>query len=83
MAGLSTVGLDSETVLRPNPGQPYLSLQMMGGKMLAWQAAATQADGSADIAASTDHAYGWSRGSGYAQLYLHADQALQALLHLK
>ncbi|MEC4750305.1 hypothetical protein [Methylomicrobium sp. Wu6] len=83
LAGLSTVGLDSETVLRPNPGQPYLSLQMMGGKMLAWQAAATQADGSADIAASTDHAYGWSRGSGYAQLYLHADQASQALLHLK
>ncbi|WP_374089809.1 hypothetical protein [Methylomicrobium lacus] len=83
LAGMSIVGLDSETVLRPNPGQPYLSLQMMGGKMLTWHAAPTRADGSADIEASTDHAYGWSRGSGYAQLYLHADQATQALLHLK
>jgi len=83
LAGVSIVGLDSETVLRPNPGQPYLSLQMMGGKMLTWHAAPTQADGSADIEASTDHAYGWSRGSGYAQIYLHADQATQALLHLK
>jgi hypothetical protein len=82
-AGVSTVGLDSETVLRPNPDQPYLSLQMMGGKMLTWHAAATQADGSADIEASVPHAYGWSRGSGYAHLYLHADQATQAMLHLK
>ena len=83
LAGVSVFGLDSETVLRPNPGQPYLSLQMMGGEMRAWRAAPTQADGSADIEASTKHSYGWSRGSGYAQLYLHADQTTQALLHLK
>jgi hypothetical protein len=82
-AGVSAIGLDSETVLRPNPEQPYLSLQMMGGKMLSWHAAATQADGSANIEASTQHAYGWSRGSGYAHLYLYANQATQALLHLK
>ncbi|WP_019867095.1 hypothetical protein [Methylovulum miyakonense] len=82
-AGVSVFGLDGETVLRPNPGQPYLSLQMMGGEMRAWRAAATQADGSAGIEASTQHSYGWSRGSGYAQLYLHADQTTQALLHLK
>jgi len=83
LAGVSIIGLDSETVLRPNPGQPYLSLQMMGGKMLNWHAAPTQDDGSADIEARTEHAYGWSRGSGYAQLYLHADQATQAQLHLQ
>ena len=51
--------------------------------MRAWRVAATQANGVADIEASTQHSYGWSRGSGYAQLYLHVDQPTQALLHLK
>jgi len=83
LSGLSVFGLDSETVLRPNPGQPYLSLQMMGGEMRAWRVEPTQANGITDIEASTQHAYGWSRGSGYAQLYLHVDQPTQALLHLK
>jgi hypothetical protein len=83
LSGVSVFGLDSETVLRPNPEQPYLSLQMMGGAMRTWQIAATQTDGSADIEAKTQHSYGWSRGSGYAQLYLHVDRQTQALLHLK
>jgi len=83
LAGVSVFGLDSETVLRPNPGQSYLSLQMMGGEMRAWHAETTQANGVTDIEASTQHSYGWSRGSGYAQLYLHVDQPTQALLHLK
>jgi hypothetical protein len=83
LAGVSVYGLDSETVLRPNPDQPYLSLQMMGGEMRTWRTARTEANGSADIEAVTQHSYGWSRGSGYAQLYLHVDQATQVLLHLK
>ena len=83
LAGVSIFGLDSETVLRPNPDQPYLSLQMMGGQMQAWRVAVTQANGSADIQANTGHAYGWSRGSGYAQLYLYVDQATETLLHLQ
>ncbi|MDZ4099002.1 MAG: hypothetical protein U1E13_09910, partial [Methylophilaceae bacterium] len=83
LAGVSIQGLDTETVLRPNPNQPYLSLQMMGGEMRSWQIAPTQANGVAVIESSTRHSYGWSRGSGYAQLYLHADQATQALLHLQ
>jgi len=83
LAGVSILGLDTETVLRPNPSQPYLSLQMMGGEMRSWQIAPTQANGVAVIEPSTQHSYGWSRGSGYAQLYLHVDQPTQALLHLQ
>jgi hypothetical protein len=83
LSGVSIFGLDSEAVLRPNPDQPYLSLQMMGGEMRAWRVAATQANGSADIEANTQHAYGWSRGSGYTQLYLHVDQTTEAILHLQ
>lgn len=83
LAGVSIQGLDTETVLRPNPNQPYLSLQMMGGEMRSWQVAATQANGVAVIEPSTQHSYGWSRGSGYAQLYVHVDQPTQALLHLQ
>ena len=82
LAGVSVFGLDNETVLRPNPDQAYLSLQMMGGALRAWQLAPTQADGSVAIEASTQHSYGWSRGTGYAQLYLQVDKAEQALLHL-
>ena len=83
LAGVSVFGLDGETTLRPNPVLPYLSLQMMGGEMRSWQRSSTQADGSVDIENSTQHAYGWSRGTGYAHVYLHAEQATQALLHLK
>jgi hypothetical protein len=83
LAGLSIYGVDSETVIRPNPGQNYLSVQMMGGKIRTWQAVNTTHDGMTDLLASTDHSYGWSRGSGYAQLYLLADQDTQVQLHLK
>ncbi|MDP2179052.1 hypothetical protein [Methylicorpusculum sp.] len=83
LAGVSNFGIDNETVLRPNPDQPYLSLQMMGGEMKAWRIARTQAGGVADIETLTGHSYLWSRGSGYAQLYLHADKATTTLLHLK
>lgn len=83
LSGVSVFGLDGETALRPNPEQPYLSLQMMGGEMRTWRVASTQADGVADIEAKTQYSYGWSRGSGYAQLYLHVDQPTQALLHMK
>jgi hypothetical protein len=83
LSGVSIFGLDNETVLRPNSGQSYLNLQMQDGEMRAWSVAATQANGVADIEASTQHSYDWSRGSGYAQLYIHVDQPTQALLHLK
>jgi len=83
LAGVSILGLDTETVLRPNPNQPYLSLQMMGGEMRSWQVAPTQTNGVAVIEPSTQHSYGWSRGSSYAQLYVHVDQPTQALLHLQ
>jgi len=39
LSGVSVFGLDNETVLRPNPGQPYLSLQIMGGEMRSWRVA--------------------------------------------
>lgn len=81
-AGLSIAGLDTETVLRPNPEQAYPSLQMMGGEMKTWQPAATQSDASVDILKSAPHAYGWSRGTGYAQLYLHTPQPASVWLHL-
>ncbi|AMK76064.1 MULTISPECIES: hypothetical protein [Methylomonas] len=82
-AGLSVFGLDTETVLRPNPDQPYLSLEMMGGKIRNWRVAATEANAETTLAASTEHAYGWSRGTGYAQLYLRADRLVHAQLHLR
>jgi len=69
LAGVSVFGLDSETVLRPNPGQPYLSLQMMGGEMKAWHAESTQANGAVDIEANTKHSYGWSRQRLCAALF--------------
>jgi hypothetical protein len=83
LSGVSIFGLDTETILRPNLDQPYLGLQMMGGEMRAWRMATTQTNGIADIEANTRHSYGWSRGSGYAQLYLHVDQTTEALLHLQ
>ena len=83
LAGASVFGLDNETILRPNPGQAYISLQMMGGEMRTWHVVTTQPVGAIDIEADTQHSYGWSRGSGYAQLYLHVDKPTQAQLHLK
>lgn len=83
LAGVSVFGPDGETVLRPNPDQPYLSLQMMGGEMRTWRSETTHADGSVDIEPGTQHSYGWSRGSGYAQLYLHVQKPTEALLHLQ
>jgi hypothetical protein len=83
LAGVSIYGLDTETVLRPNPGQPYLSTQMMGGEMRRWRKAPAAANGVTVIEAATTHSYGWSRGTGYGQLYLHVDRPTQALLHLR
>lgn len=82
LSGVSIFGVDTETVLRPNPGQPYLSLQMSGGEMRAWNVAPTQANGVTDVEANTKHSYSWSRGTGYAQLYMYVDKDMRALLHL-
>ena len=43
--------------------------------MRAWRIESTQADGTVDIEPNTMHSYGWSRGSGYAQLYLYVGPA--------
>jgi hypothetical protein len=83
VAGVSIYGLDTETVLRPNPDQSYLSTQMMGGEMRTWQKAPTTANGVAVIGAATTHSYGWSGGTGYAQLYIRADQPTRAFLHVR
>ncbi|MFA4945352.1 MAG: hypothetical protein WC789_11700 [Lentisphaeria bacterium] len=82
-AGVSIYGLDTETVLRANPGMPYLSSEMMGGKIRTWERAATAANGVVVIEPKTTHSYGWSRGTGYAQLYLYAEQPVTAVLHLR
>ncbi|MCQ8104720.1 hypothetical protein NP590_11440 [Methylomonas sp. SURF-2] len=81
-AGVSINGLDSETVLRPNPDQAYLSQQMMGGAMKLWRAAVTQSDAGVEIFDSAEHTYDWSRGTGYAQLYLHSPGSARLQLHL-
>lgn len=81
--GNDIYGLDTDPHLNPNPGQPYLSSEMMGGRMRAWEVSPTTPDGRCVIVAKTDHSYGWSRGTGYAHLYLHADADMQAILHLQ
>lgn len=83
VAGMSIFGLDTETVIRPNLNQPYLSTEMMGGSIRRWQKASTTPNGIAIIESATQHSYGWSRGTGYAQIYLHADMPTQAVLRLR
>ena len=82
VAGVSIYGLDTETVLRPNPGQTYLATEMMGGQMRAWQKAPTDPQGRTVIEESTGHDYRWSKGAGYGQIYLDAGQATPARLWL-
>ena len=83
LAGVSIYGMDSETVLRPNPDQPYLGTQMMGGEMRTWRSAPAAANGLTVIEPAAGHSYGWSRGSGYGQLYLRVEQPTRAVLHLR
>ncbi len=82
VAGVSIYGLDTETVLRPNPGQPYFATEMTGGRMRTWQKAPTDPQGQTVIEESTKHDYRWSKGTGYGQLYLHVGQATRARLRL-
>jgi hypothetical protein len=82
-AGVSIYGLDTETVLRPNPGQPYFGTALMGGEFRTWQKAPASPEGVTVVEAETRHSYAWAGGSGYAQLYLHADRPTQARLRLR
>ncbi|MGR9108062.1 MAG: hypothetical protein ACU843_14135, partial [Gammaproteobacteria bacterium] len=81
LAGLSIFSLDPERVLRPNPGEPYLSVALAGGVLRSWRETPLLSDGSVEIAASTEHSTLWSRGSAYALIYLHVAEPIQALLH--
>ncbi len=80
LAGLSIYGLDSETVMRPNPGEKYFSTQLMGGEFRTWREAASDSAGVTVVEDKAPHSYAWSAGTGYAQLYLHADRASRILL---
>ncbi len=82
VSGVSIYGLDTESVMRPNLDQPYLSTQMMGGSMRTWRKAPTTAHGITVVEPAAQHAYGWSRGTGYAMLYLQVEKPTQAMLHL-
>lgn len=82
LAGVSLYGLDTETVLRPNPEQPYFASEMMGGRMRAWQIAVTGAQGQTVVEEATEHDYRWSGGTAYAQLYVQAEHATRAHLTL-
>lgn len=81
IAGLSIYGLDSETVMRPNPGERYLSTELMGGVMRSWQRAESAPDG-AVVIATTEHDYRWAGGSGYAQIDLKVAHPTRAMLKL-
>ena len=81
-AGVSVFGLDTEKILRPNLNERYLSTGMMGNTIRIWQRAPTSADGTAVVEARTSHSYGWSRGSGYGQLYFHTERPMAAHLHV-
>jgi hypothetical protein len=83
VGGMSIFGLDTETILRPNADQPYLSTEMMGGSLRSWQRSPTAQSGVTVIEAATSHSYGWSRGTGYAQLYLHTETPIQTVLRLR
>jgi hypothetical protein len=82
IAGVSIYGVDTETVLRPNPEQGYLSTEMMGGTLRRWRSATTAQDGLTVIEERTEHDYRWSGGSAYAQLYLRVDRPTHGRLWL-
>jgi hypothetical protein len=82
IAGLSIYGMDSETVMRPNPGERYLGTELMGGVLRTWQRADAGPDG-AVVIADTGHDYRWAGGSGYAQVYLKTARPTRALLNLE
>lgn len=81
-AGLSLYGLDTERITRANPGQPYASVLMSGALIRQWVPIPSAEGGAVLILAHTDHSYGWSYGTGYAQLYMHNEQPRQLVLHL-
>jgi hypothetical protein len=82
-AGLSIYGLDAETVMRPNPDAPYFESTMMGGAINKWRTTPSAKNGAVIIESALGHDYGWSRGSGNAQLYINAKKQVTVTLHLR
>lgn len=82
-AGLSIYGVDSEAILRPSPGQPYLESRMMGGSMRAWDHAPADENGRCVLLAAAPHSYSWPRGSISAVAYVFAEKDTDAEFHLK
>lgn len=81
-AGESLLGVDAESLLRPSLGLPSIWLDMMTGGEDVWRSVSPEADGTTIITA-TRQSYGWSRGVGYAVVYVHASSDTSAWLHLQ
>jgi hypothetical protein len=80
-AGNDVYGVDVDAGLRPNPGQPYLAVRVGPNKLLAWEPQPAAANGLCVITPRLERPCGWSRGTGYAALYLRAEKATTTRLH--
>ncbi|EIQ00828.1 hypothetical protein OpiT1DRAFT_05384 [Opitutaceae bacterium TAV1] len=89
-AGLSLWGLDYESQVSPNPGEPQIITYWDTSWHTRWQerfpAASSAADGDARDRVVIENQllrdYAWSKGVAYAHLYLYSPDSANVTLHL-
>ena len=81
-AGLSLWGLETESRIRPNLGDPCLLGMFDRGLLTNWVVRTTSDDGRVIINPGTKYDWSWSRGVAYAHLYLENTQDTEAVLRL-
>ena len=79
--GLSLWGLDYESQIQPNPGDPCLVERFDAVAQQGWEPVGILPDLSYGEAPEEVDSV-WARGTAYAHLYVHADADTPAILHL-
>lgn len=81
-SGFSLWGLETESRIRPNPGDPCLLGMFDRGLLTNWVVCATSDDGRVIVTPATKDDSSWARGVAYAHAYLESTQDTEAVLRL-
>jgi hypothetical protein len=82
--GVSRWGIDAEALQRPNPGDAYgFGFYTAGNRYDKWKESPSEAGGVTWLWDKTPESFVWGKATGYAVLYVKADEPVKATLRFQ
>jgi hypothetical protein len=83
-SGVERWGIDAQILQRPNPGDPFgFGFYTAGNRYDKWREAPSEKEGVTWLWDKTPESFVWGKATGYAILYVKADEPVKTTLHFQ